>query len=88
MKRNKSKIKARFKKKQTICWSCKKALGYCSWSKCDKDTSEILFQPVDGWVAEKTILLMYRRGGKSRYETSYIVESCPQYEGGEKDAVC
>ena len=82
MKRNKSKTKDYINKKQTLCWSCKKALGGCSWSKCDKDTSEILFQPVDGWVAEKTILLMYRRGGKPRYETSYIVESCPQYEEG------
>ena len=82
MKRNKSKTKDYINKKQTICWSCKKALGDCSWSKCDKDTGEILFKPVDGWVAEKTILLMYRRGGKPRYETSYIVESCPQYEEG------
>lgn len=57
-------------------------MGDCSWSKCDKDTMEILFQPVDGWVAEKTSLLMYTRGGKPRHETSYIVESCPQYEEG------
>ena len=82
MKRNKSKIKACLNKKQTICWSCKKALGGCSWSKCDKDTSEILFQPVDGWVAEKTSLLMYSYDGTKRHETSYIVESCPQYEEG------
>ena len=82
MKRNKSKIKACFVKKQTLCWKCKKAFGDCSWTKWDEDTREILFHPVDGWVAEKTILLMYRRGGKSRYETSYIVESCPQYEEG------
>ena len=82
MKRNKSEIKAWRNKKQTICWSCKKALGYCSWSKCDEDTGEILFQPVDGWVAEKTSLLAYSHGGKPKYVTSYIVESCPQYEEG------
>ena len=82
MKRNKSEIKALHNKKQTICWSCKKALGDCSWSKCDKDTTEILFQPVDGWVAEKTSLLMYSCDGTKRRVTSYIVESCPQYEEG------
>lgn len=82
MKRNKSKIKACFRKKQTLCWSCKKSLGDCSWTKCDEDTREILFKPVDGWVAEKTSLLAYRRGGKPRHVTSYIVESCPQYEEG------
>ena len=82
MKMDKKKIKSCFKKKQTLCWSCKKALGYCSWSKCDEDTGEILFQPVDGWVAEKTSLLMYSYDGTKRHETSYIVESCPQYEEG------
>ena len=82
MKRDKKKTKACFVKKQTLCWSCKKALGDCSWTKCDKDTMEILFQPVDGWVAEKTSLLMCRHGGKQIHETSYIVESCPQYEEG------
>ena len=82
MKRNKSKTKDYINKKQTICWSCKKALGDCSWSKCDEDTGEILFQPVDGWVAEKTSLLAYSRGGKPKHVASYIVESCPQYEEG------
>ena len=82
MKRNKSKTKDYINKKQTICWSCKKALGDCSWSKCDEDTGEILFQPVDGWVAEKTSLLAYIRGGKPKHVASYIVESCPQYEEG------
>ena len=82
MKRDKNKIKACFRKKKTICWSCKKALGDCSWSKCDEDTGEILFQPVDGWVAEKTSLLAYSRGGKPKHVASYIVESCPQYEEG------
>lgn len=82
MKRDKKKIKSCFVKKKTLCWSCKKALGDCSWSKCDKDTWEILFKPVDGWVAEKTSLLMYSYDGTTRHVTSYIVESCPQYEDG------
>ena len=82
MKRNKSKIKACLNKKQTICWSCKKALGDCSWSKLDEDKKEILFKPVDGWVAEKTSLLMYSYDGTKRHVTSYNVESCPQYEEG------
>ena len=82
MKRNKEKIKKCFEKKHTLCWKCKKALGDCSWTKWDEDTTEILFQPVDGWVAEKTILLMYSYDGTPRHVTSYIVESCPQYEEG------
>lgn len=82
MKRDKKKIKSCFVKKKTICWSCKKALGDCSWSKCDKDTGEILFKPVDGWVAEKTSLLIRSYDGTKRHVTSYIVESCPQYEEG------
>ena len=82
MKRDKNKIKACFSKKQTLCWKCKKVFGDCSWTKLDEDTREILFHPVDGWVAEKTSLLMYKRGGKPRHVTSYIVEFCPQYEEG------
>lgn len=82
MKRDKKKIKSCFVKKKTLCWSCKKALGDCSWSKCDKDTGEIMFKPVDGWVAEKTSLLMRINRGTTRHATSYIVESCPQYEEG------
>ena len=82
MKRDISKIKACFNKKQTLCWKCKKALGDCSWTKLDEDTTEILFQPVDGWVAEKTSLLMYSYDGTPRHVTSYVVEYCPQYEEG------
>ena len=82
MKRDKNKKKASYRKKKTLCWSCKKALGDCSWSKGDEDTREILFQAVDGWVAEKTSLLAYSRGGKPKHVASYIVESCPQYEEG------
>jgi len=33
-------------KQETLCWSCKKATGYCSWSACQK--------PVDGWNVQKT----------------------------------
>ena len=82
LKRDKKKIKACFNKKQTLCWKCKKALGDCPWTKLDEDTREILFQPVDGWVAEKTSLLMYSYDGTPRHVTSYTVESCPQYEEG------
>ena len=82
LKRDKKKIKACFNKKQTLCWKCKKALGDCPWTKLDEDTREILFQPVDGWVAEKTSLLMYSYDGTPRHVTSYIVKSCPQYEEG------
>ena len=82
MKRDKNKIKACFSKKQTLCWKCKKVFGDCSWTKLDEDAREILFQPVDGWVAEKTSLLMYSYDGTPRHVTSYIVKYCPQYEEG------
>ena len=67
----------------TLCWSCKNACGKCSWSECDKETGELKWQPVKGWRAIRTKVLMNSCGGARRhYETSYIVKSCPQYEVG------
>ena len=73
MKRNKSKIKAWHNKKQTLCWKCKKALGDCPWTKWDEDTMEILFQPVDGWVAQKTSLKTSCKS--SKLFSSIVIES-------------
>lgn len=32
---------------KSLCWRCKRATGFCSWSR--------EFEPVKGWTAEKTI---------------------------------
>lgn len=67
----------------TLCWSCKYACGKCPWSECDKETRELKWQPVEGWRAIRTKVLMNSCGGARRhYETSYIVTACPQYEVG------
>ena len=55
-------------KKSTLCWSCAKACGGCSWS----DGS---FTPVEGWKAEPTKLISL---GKEM--DSFLVLACPLYE--------
>ena len=74
----------------TLCWSCRRACGGCSWTARDPKTHEIRFEPVEGWEAEKTVV----RGTSSRrqghklegYSTyhyameSYRLLRCPLYE--------
>lgn len=60
-------------KKATLCWSCAKACGGCSWS----DGS---FTPVDGWKAKPTIVQVMNGVYGIRRVDSYIVEECPEYE--------
>lgn len=55
------------KTKGQLCWTCKNACGGCSWSKN--------FQPVEGWKAEKTLVV----GAGPEYE-SYSISECPKYE--------
>ena len=57
---------------QTLCWSCKNAVGRCSWSEVDesKKNRPIKYEPVNGWVAVKT-----ERGDYN----SYVVLSCPEF---------
>lgn len=72
-------------KSTTLCWSCKNACGKCPWSECDKETRELKWQPVEGWRAIRTRILMYTKSDhrhKKHYETSYRVLACPQYEVG------
>lgn len=69
----------------TLCWSCKNACGKCPWSECDKETRELKWQPVKGWRAIRTRILMHTKSDhrhKKHYETSYRVLACPQYEVG------
>ena len=57
----------------TLCWECKKATGYCSWSHC--------LEPVEGWTAIKANSPRYN-GEKLRNKPSYIVIDCPEFEEG------
>ena len=58
--------------KRTLCWSCKNAVGRCSWSEVDESKKDrpIKYEPVNGWVAIKT-----ERGDCN----SYVVLSCPEF---------
>lgn len=60
------------------CWTCKKACGGCSWSKCGKN-GRPQFKPVKGWKAIKT---KKRDNGKTVME-SYKILFCPEYEKEE-----
>lgn len=56
---------------ETICWTCRRAVGRCSWSAGN-------FVPVDGWRAVQT-----RRVDTDRKRiiiiSSYLVIECPEY---------
>lgn len=56
----------------TICWSCKKACGGCSWSAS--------FEPIKGWRATPTDLKCYSAVRSGSYE----VHECPLFEPEEK----
>lgn len=47
-----------------LCFSCAKACGNCSWS------SQLI--PVDGWIAENTVL--------PNGIESFAISRCPEYE--------
>ena len=53
--------------RQTLCWSCQRAVKECPWSAN--------FEPVPGWEAEETVVA-------SSYcpTPSYHVIKCPLYE--------
>ena len=71
------------KSKRNTLLDLKNACGKCPWSECDKETRKLKWQPVEGWHAIRTKVLMNSCGGARRhYETSYIVTACPQYEVG------
>lgn len=55
-------------KSETICWSCAKAGGDCSWS--------LNYKPVEGWQAVRSDV----KTGVDDYVESYIVLTCPQYK--------
>ena len=50
-----------------LCWHCKKACGYCNWSRS--------LEPVKGWTAEK----VQRKSGSKTLDT-YHITACPEFE--------
>ena len=57
-------------KPDTLCWTCKKSGGLCSWSSG--------LVPVEGWEATATTNGTYMNTATS----SYLVKSCPEFEEG------
>lgn len=55
----------------SICWDCKKATGFCSWSR--------EFKPVEGWEADKTLITGQGCDGRQIIVDSYCVHQCPLF---------
>lgn len=65
----------RSNQKGTLCWTCRiPGTGGCSWDK--------KLEPVPGWTATKTMLMVGKRIGRKAgtREPSYCVHSCPLYQ--------
>ena len=60
--------------KDTLCWHCEKACGYCSWSEWDTNRGAVRFEPVEGWETVPSIIF----NGRMPVET-HIVLSCPEF---------
>jgi hypothetical protein len=58
----------------TLCWTCKRATGFCSWSHD--------FKPVQGWVAMPTVI--FTRYGNTPEIESFDVQECPLYIKDER----
>ena len=56
------------KKHKSLCWNCDRATGFCPWSR--------EFEPVQGWVANKTIVHQSRKINFESYDVIY----CPLFE--------
>ena len=61
-------MRKRAKKRPTLCWSCARFCGQCSWSA--------RFEPIAGWSAEEGSLTR-QYGGTLK---TYTVLQCPWYE--------
>ena len=63
--------------KETICWDCRRATGFCAWSKS--------FKAVKGWKAVPTKIQRVT----PPYDTidSYLVIECPLFEPETKKHV-
>lgn len=64
-----ARVREGFRKRMTLCWSCAKACGECSWSDYWEHS------PVPGWTAEETRLM----GNGGADVVSYCVTDCPEF---------
>ena len=64
---------AAMQKRNTLCWKCAKAVGYCTWSHH--------FEPVEGWEAIAYPPAAYEQGQWAKIP-SYKVISCPEFIKG------
>lgn len=55
-------------KQSTLCWSCRRACGQCSWSAW--------FVPVKGWEAKMDRIKLQR---EQKEIITYTVMACPLY---------
>lgn len=55
-------------KKEQLCWSCKKCIFGCSWSRA--------FIPVPGWDADKE----YHTRRDAHAVVTYKIYDCPEFE--------
>lgn len=62
---------------QTLCWNCGNAYGKCPWTEVDELTNRVKFQPVPGWVADKTNLKLHH--DEKDEDFSYLVHECPMF---------
>ena len=58
------------------CWTCKKCYGDCPWTEYDPEKKRVLFNPVPGWTAIKTV----KCNGSECGMESYQIIRCPMYE--------
>ena len=70
----------------TLCWSCRNAVGNCSWSQTGTMGGvHRIPRPVPGWKAKKTKIKNYLR--KTEVEQSgYIVFECPLYVADKEES--
>ena len=61
----------------TLCWTCQKACGRCSWTAWDFATERPKFEPVEGWEAKPRTL--YANDKEHGPMLTYEVHRCHQY---------
>lgn len=71
-KQKKKKEKYQKQSSKQPCWTCQNFAGGCSWTRADENGA--LFQPVEGWVAEKV-----PRDGEGTDSWGYKILECPEY---------
>lgn len=60
-------------KYEQLCWTCKKATGFCSWSNKK-------FEPIPGWDAKPVANVVHQGHHAKKVIASYEIYDCPEYE--------